>query len=53
MKAKEKNVGNAMKASEQELLSLVAQKLKGRVLFPEKVKDAKKYLEHVVLKTSC
>lgn len=36
-----------VKVSEAELLSLVASKLKGKILFPEKVEQAKKYLQKV------
>lgn len=36
-----------VKTPEAELLSLVALKLKDRVLFPKKVDEAKKYLQKV------
>lgn len=36
-----------VRVSESTLLSLVADKLKDKVLFPEKVESAKKYLSHV------
>jgi hypothetical protein len=36
-----------VKVPESGLLSLVASKLKDRVLFPKKIKDAKKYLQNV------
>lgn len=39
------------KMPEAELLSLVAQKLKGRNLFPEKVEAAKKYLQNAKIPT--
>lgn len=48
MKAKEKQTENLVKVSESGLLSLVATKLKGRILFPEKVESAKNYIKHVV-----
>lgn len=47
MKAKEAKVKDLVKVPKSGLLSLVASKLKGRVLFPEKVEDAKKYLQNV------
>jgi hypothetical protein len=47
MKTKEKNAEKFVKVSESGLLSLVADKLKGRILFPEKVEDAKQYLKQV------
>jgi hypothetical protein len=33
--------------AETELLALVVEQLKGRQLFPERVKEAKKYLKNV------
>ena len=47
MKTKEKNTEKLVRVSESGLLSLVASKLKGRILFPEKVEDAKQYLKQV------
>ena len=47
MKAKEKHTEKLVKVSESGLLSLVADKIKGRVLFPEKVEDARQYLKQV------
>ena len=47
MKAKENKPINLVKVSDAELLSLVASKLKGKVLFPERVENAKKYLKNV------
>jgi hypothetical protein len=48
MKAKENNhTGKLVKVQESVLLSLVASKLKGRTLFPEKTEAAKRYLKHV------
>ena len=46
MKTKEKKE-RLIKVSESDLLTLVANKLKDRVLFPEKVERAKKYLSQV------
>jgi hypothetical protein len=37
---------------ESGLLSLVASKLKDRVLFPQKIEDAKKYLQKVKIASS-
>jgi hypothetical protein len=34
--------------TESELLSLVAEKLKGRVLFPKKVEEAKQFINSVI-----
>jgi hypothetical protein len=45
MKAKGKKSTKLVKVSEPELLSLVASKLKDRELFPEKVEEAKQYLQ--------
>jgi hypothetical protein len=47
MKAKEIKEKELVKVPTSGLLSLVSSKLKNRVLFPEKVKDAKKYLAKV------
>jgi hypothetical protein len=47
MKTEEKNTENTVKVPESGLLSLVASKLKDRVLFPEKVKKAKQYVKQV------
>jgi hypothetical protein len=47
MKAKEAKNKGLVKVPKAGLLSLVASKLKDRVLFPEKVEDAKKYLNNV------
>jgi hypothetical protein len=41
-----------VKVPESRLLSLVASKLKDRVLFPKKIEDAKKYLLKVKIKNS-
>lgn len=42
MKTKGQNTDQSVQISEAELLSLVAAKLKDRVLFPESVEEAKK-----------
>ena len=47
MKAKETNQKELVKVTKSGLLSLVASKLKDRVLFPQKVEDAKKYLQKI------
>ena len=52
MKAKETKSKELVKVPESGLLSLVASKLKDRVLFPQKIEDAKKYLHKVKLTTS-
>ena len=41
-----------VKVSEMALLSLVASKLKGRVLFPQKVENSRKYLQKVKITTA-
>ncbi len=50
MKTKEKKQKQLVQISKSDLLSLVASKLKDRVLFPEKLEEARKYLQK--LKTS-
>lgn len=47
MKTKDTKLKELVKITESGLLSLVASKLKDRVLFPKKVEDAKKYLQKV------
>jgi hypothetical protein len=47
MKLKENNAEKMAKVRQQDLLSLVAYKLKGRVLFPEKVGKIKQQLKNV------
>ena len=47
MKAKEVKAKELVKVPKSGLLSLVASKLKDRVLFPKKVEEAKKYLQNV------
>lgn len=46
MRTEEKNE-KLVKIPESDLLSLVADKLKGKVLFPEKIAKAKAYLKEV------
>jgi hypothetical protein len=46
---KNKSVLSNSPLSDAELLALAAKKLKGRVLFPKKVENAKKYLKNVRL----
>jgi len=47
MKTKEIKTQNTTQSPEQVSLSLVAEKLKGRVLFPEKIERAKAILKQV------
>jgi hypothetical protein len=52
MKTKENMTEKLVKVPQKGLLSLVADKLKDRVLFPQKIEDAKAYLKNVeVLKS--
>ncbi len=46
MKAKENTKKQLARTSKAGVLSLVAAKLKDRVLFPEKIETAKKYLQN-------
>ncbi len=48
MKTKE-DTKSMVKVPESSLLSLVADKLKGRVLFPEKLESAKKHLSQITI----
>ena len=52
MKTKFQEPEKMVKVPESGLLSLVASKLKGRVLFPKKVEDAKNLVKNIVLKLS-
>lgn len=53
MKAKEENkTDKLVKVPEKGLLSLVSSKLKDRVLFPQKLEDAKEYLKNVTIAKS-
>lgn len=45
MKTKENKKGNIVAVPESVLLTLVAARLKGRVLFPKKMEAAKKHLD--------
>ena len=47
MKTKETNAEKLVKVPQKGLLSLVANKLKDRVLFPEKVENIKQSLRNV------
>jgi hypothetical protein len=47
MRTKKKNSDKLVKISESALLSLVADRLKDRVLFPEKVEEARKYIRSI------
>jgi hypothetical protein len=47
MKAKETKQTDLVKITETELLSLVASKLKDRVLFPKKIEEVKKLLRGI------
>ena len=47
MKTKKAESKKMVKVTEAGLLSLVAAKLNGKVLFPKKVEDAKNYLQKV------
>ncbi|MGN6437348.1 MAG: hypothetical protein ACTHMM_12485 [Agriterribacter sp.] len=49
MQRKDNKDEKLVKVSEAALLSLVADRLKGRNLFPEKVEEAKKYLQNAKL----
>ena len=47
MKSKATKSKSLMSASERKALSLIAAKFKDKVLFPEKVENAKKYLKRI------
>jgi len=47
MKTKEKNTDNLVTVSEMALLTLVAAKLEGVVLFPEKIEEAKAFFASI------
>ena len=47
MKTIEKDKENMVRVTEAGLLSLVASKLKDRLLFPEKVEEAKKFFSKI------
>jgi hypothetical protein len=46
MKAKENTKKQLVRTSKSNALSLAAAKLKDRILFPEKIETAKKYLQN-------
>jgi hypothetical protein len=50
MKANKNKDQKMVQVPEAALLSLVADKLKDRVLFPEKIEAAKEYLRHAKVK---
>lgn len=52
MKTKEKKSTKLVKVTESALLSLVASKLKDRVLFPKKIAAAKRFLKRVKISNS-
>jgi hypothetical protein len=47
MRTKNMKTDDQLHVSESKMAALVLAKLKGRVLFPEKIKSAKKYLKHI------
>lgn len=47
MKTKENKTETLVEVPEQELLALVAEKLKGRVLFPESLERAKAFVKNM------
>jgi len=49
METKVNNTESLVKVPQRVLLSLVANKLKDTVLFPDKLEKAKKYMKKVVL----
>ena len=49
MKTKEIKQENLVNVSEKSLLSLVADRLKDRNLFPKKIEKAKEYLKDIVV----
>jgi len=52
MKTEKEEPEEMVKVPETGLLSLVASKLKGRILFPDKVEEAKALVKNIVLKLS-
>ena len=49
MRTKENTTERLVKVPQNGLLSLVASKLKGRVLFPDKLEKAKEYMKKIEL----
>lgn len=47
MKAKKRNNDKLVEVSKSTLLALVADRLKDRVLFPEKVESSRKFIESI------
>jgi hypothetical protein len=47
MKSSDKDTEQMVQVTEAKLLSLVGSKLKGRLLFPKKVEDAKKFFNKI------
>lgn len=47
MRTKKRSTDKLVKISESTLLSLVADRLKDRVLFPEKVESSRKFIESI------
>jgi hypothetical protein len=52
MNSKENTRNELVTIPESALLSLVAAKLKDRILFPEKIEEIKKYLQQAEVKVS-
>ena len=46
MKRKSKKTDELVKVSKSDTLSVVASQLKGKILFPKKMEEAKKILDH-------
>ncbi len=46
MKHKETNSSELVKVSKSGLIALIASQIKGKILFPKKVEEAKKILDH-------
>ncbi|WP_343704332.1 hypothetical protein [Chitinophaga sp.] len=49
MRTKENKTEELVKVPDQELLSLVEEKLKGRVLFPESLERAKAFVKNMTI----
>jgi hypothetical protein len=47
MRTKKKNTGNLIKMSDTAFLSLIADRLKDRILFPEKIEEARNYIKSI------
>ena len=52
MKTKNLKTDKLVQVPESALMTLVIAQLKGRILFPEKIEAAKKYLKHINKKTT-